>query len=273
VIDITPWPRITPIVAALSRAGYLIGFRTIGEARHWAFDATAEHSASRHELDNYRALLAPLGIAGTRIPQARERFRRLSAMRGNDGPPLLAFHPWASGFRSTLREWPEERWAALGCKVIAEGYDVAITGSPADAIRAHRLSSLIGYPGRVHVTAGASLVATARLFSRTHGVVSVNTGAMHLAAALDTPLVALHGPTDPRRWGPLSEKARVIGPGKAEGGAYLNLGFEYPRDPPDCMRMIAVEEVLQGLREILEDNGVCQAGTGTGLRALVDAAD
>jgi ADP-heptose:LPS heptosyltransferase len=81
--------------------------------------------------------------------------------------------------------------------------------------------------------------------------VSVNTGIMHISALLERPTLALHGPTNPRRWGPLGKTAVVIGPGPECGCGYLNLGFEYPRSPPDCMARISVEEVLARLGTML----------------------
>jgi len=73
-------------------------------------------------------------------------------------------------------------------------------------------------------------------------VVSVNTGNMHLAAALNVPVVGLHGPTNPARWGPIGGNAQIVRPSSDEC-CYLNLGWEYPRNPPDCMGAIAVEQV------------------------------
>ena len=86
-------------------------------------------------------------------------------------------------------------------------------------------------------------------------MVAVNTGTMHLAALLGKPLVALHGPTNPDRWGPIYPGARneqntlILGPGFNEGGAYLNLGFEYPENPTYLMDQISVEAVVDALRK------------------------
>ncbi|MBV8526551.1 MAG: glycosyltransferase family 9 protein [Acetobacteraceae bacterium] len=252
LIDIMPWPRMVPIVAALSGNSYLIGFRTPGRFRHWAFDTAIQHSADQHELENYRALLAPLGIRCEKLPRAPEGLRSVSSQLSAAGRPLLTFHPWASGFRSGLREWAVARWAELGRIALANGCDIAITGGPADAARTHQLANLLGASERVSARSGASLLTTAQTLAGSAAVVSVNTGVMHLTAALDRPLIALHGPTNPARWGPLSNNAIVLGPGVAEGGAYLNLGFEYPRNAADCMGKITVEEVWNSVSSILK---------------------
>ncbi len=243
LIDIMAWPRMTALLTALARTRYTIGFSTSRQHRHFAFDSSIRHVAHRHEVDNVRALLAPLGVASGLRPRARSAIA--GAGRSAIAEKAIVLHPWASGFRSFMREWPEDCWAELARSLIADGSPVVITGGPADRSRADSLCARIDRPGRVMVLAGkATLLETAEQLASASAVISVNTGIMHLAASLDCPLVALHGPTDPLRWGPLSDAADVIGPGRSEGGAYLNLGFEYPEDAPDCMSAISVDEVL-----------------------------
>ena len=54
---------------------------------------------------------------------------------------------------------------------------------------------------------------------------SVNTGVMHVAAALEVPTIALNGPTSGRRWGPVGVHTRCVASPLIPDG-YLNLGFE-----------------------------------------------
>ena len=247
-IDIGQWARISSLLTGLSGARFTIGFKTPGQYRHYTFDATVEHSNRRHEIDNFRALLAPLGIAALGVPSLRTDV--LSELPMQETRRTIVFHPWAAGYQSHLREWPEERWAAVGSVLLARGYDIAITGGPADQARAELLASAIGEAG-VRVMAGkASLRETAIMLSGAAGVLSVNTGIMHLAAVVNAPLISLHGPTNPVRWGPLSDNSVVLGPGPEEGGAFLNLGFEYPPSPSDCMGKITVDAVLGAFEKL-----------------------
>jgi heptosyltransferase-3 len=247
LIDSGQWSRTSAILAACSGAGFTIGFRTPNQWRHLAFDAVADHSDQRHEIDNFRNLVAALGIRSNAMPRLR---RDISSFRLAAGTRWIVFHPWPSGYRSALREWPEERWQALAAEMLGQGYGLVITGGPADQVRAERLAAAIGaMDGRVVATAGrASLADTVAILEQAEAVVSVNTGVMHMAAALDKPLVALHGPTNSRRWGPVNGRAIVLGPGPEHGGGYLHLGHEYPSNPPDCMDRITVQEVLDALR-------------------------
>jgi ADP-heptose:LPS heptosyltransferase len=250
LIDIGQWARLSALLAGGSGARFTIGFRTAGQFRHYPFDATVPHSNQLHEIDNFRALLTPLGIQATGVPRLRDDLRAEVQRLGVNNQVIL--HPWASGFKSHLREWPEERWAELAVGLRREGYAVAISGGPSDRSRAQALAARLGSID-VEVLAGRlSLRDTAVALARSAGVVSVNTGIMHLAALVGAPLVGLHGPTNPLRWGPINSNAVVLGPGPEAGGAFLHLGFEYPDRPVDCMGMIAVEEVLSQALDVMQ---------------------
>jgi ADP-heptose:LPS heptosyltransferase len=248
-------------VAALSGARWTIGFETEGQHRHFSYDATVKHSPKAHELENFWALLGPLGLEAQAMPPID-----LSTLAGIDclniKQPYLVLHPWASGNHFQLREWPIASWVALALKLIQSGYGVVITGGPGDRDRGNTLfqeidRGLEGNPSGalLNLAGQTNLLNTAAYVNGAAAVVSVNTGTMHLAALFNKPLVALHGPTNPDRWGPVypgasnGQNTQVLGPGLKEGGAYLSLGFEYPQNPIYLMDQISVEAVVDALRK------------------------
>jgi heptosyltransferase-3 len=250
LIDIGQWARISALISRLTRARFTVGFKTPRQFRHFAFDAVVEHSPSLHEIDNFRGLLRGVGLTGRSLPKFEPA---LLAEIGKPSPhSYVVLHPWASGFRSELREWAEDRWIQLAKLVLEWGYDIVITGGPEDAERAAALIAKVAGGERVTSVAGkTSLRDSAVVLGRSAAVVAVNTGIMHLAALLDVPVIALHGPTNANRWGPVGRSAVVVGPGPEAGGGFLNLGFEYPRSPPDCMAQITVAAVAQPLKSKL----------------------
>lgn len=250
LIDTGQWPRITAILAALSRSKFTLGFKTAGQSRHWAFDQTAQHSPHCHELENFRALLRSIGITAQSLPRFKSNL--FEPNNPPTTPPYVIFHPWASGYRSQYREWATSNWIAIAQPILLRGYGIIITGGPQDLARAELLANAIGKHDRVKILAGhSSLYNTARTLLSASVVVSVNTGIMHIAALLGVPTIALHGPTDPDRWGPIGDNHVVLSPGKDAGCAYLNLGFEYPKIPPDCMSKISPAYVLEHLIKLL----------------------
>jgi heptosyltransferase III len=249
LIDANQWLRFSALYAALSGARFTVGFRTAGQCRHYAYDRTVDHCATEHEVTNYRALLSSIGIPSSAQPSIRIPPDTAAPLIR---PPYVVIHPWAGGSNAARKEWPEENWVRLGQALKQRGLAVVLTGAPGDCakadalIRAARLSGidLISVCGHVH------LAGTAKVLKDAEVVVSVNTGVMHIAAALGVKLVALHGPTNPIRWGPLSAIAVNLVPDPVPPSVptcYLNLGFEFPRDAPDCMRFIQLERVLKAV--------------------------
>ena len=89
------------------------------------------------------------------------------------------------------------------------------------------------------------------ILERARLVVSVDTGIMHLAAAVHAPLVALQGPTSKKRWGPLSDRAVVVRVGE-KCRPCISLGFESNCDNPICMKNITVDMVLDAVDTVLK---------------------
>jgi ADP-heptose:LPS heptosyltransferase len=251
LLDFGPWARLNAILAALSQAKFIAGFRTSSQHRHYSYDLVVDHLGDAHELENYRRLVSELDIACSHRP--RIDIEQILPNRDQTMmDPYLVFHLWPGGTGSKLKQWPVERWVKLAEHFIDSGYRIVFTGGPSqksdndaviDAIRPTRRRF-------VYNRAGLSLTATAALLFSARLVVSVDTGVMHMAAALEIPLVALMGPACSRRWGPISGSASVL-ESSLSGCGYLNLGFEIPRNPPKCMESILFEHVLARCKDAL----------------------
>lgn len=253
MIDIGQWPRWYALLCALSRSRYNIGFATPGQSRHFAYDAVVPHGRDVHEVQNFQRLLEPLVGVQPLPPDRALKPVGPPPARIATHAPYLVVHPWASGFRFPSREWPLERWTALCERACAQGLSVLVSGSAGDRPRAEALVAACprGLPVR-SIAGDVSLVELASVLRGAAAVVAVNTGTMHLAALLDVPLVALHGPTSRRRWGPQGARSIALAPGGRADCEFLNLGFEYPRGPVDCMEHIEVEEVFTALLQVLQ---------------------
>lgn len=114
--------------------------------------------------------------------------------------PFVLASPFA-GWQS--KQWPLECWAELAQLLRQRlGLMLVLNGSPRDA---DALRSVAG--AHVHLSSIAGLIDITR---RASAVVGVDSGPMHLAAALARPGVAIFGPTDPVRNGPYSKTFRVL---------------------------------------------------------------
>ena len=245
LLDLGSWPRINAVLARLSGARYTAGFRTAGQHRHHVYDGVIDHSPTLHEIDNYRRLVGLLGVA----TGARPRLATNGA-GSHDEAPYAILHAWPGGTRRDLKQWPTPRWVELAGLLVRRGLRVELTGGPGDVEPARALARACG-DGATSLAGELSIAELANRLSRASLVVSVDTGVMHMASALDVPLVALHGPTAPSRWGPLSPRGVAVA-SPEPGSGYLNLGFDYPDDPPASMEAISVEAVVEAVVQVLD---------------------
>jgi heptosyltransferase-1 len=152
--------------------------------------------------------------------------------------------------RREANRWPPEKFAELANRLLAGGLRVAVSGGPASRAIGDEIAAQVN--GRLGRADGAfRLLASAALLSRAAAVVTGDTGAMHLAVAVGTRVVALLGPTSPRWTGPYASTAIVVtkhlpcSPCKTAGRCPLKY------DPPKCMDDISVDEVYDAvLRQI-----------------------
>lgn len=240
IVDFGAWRRFDAVLTALSNARAIVGLRTAGQCRHYAFDVVVDHHRD-HEIDNDRRLIATLGIESKKLPSIPVD---PSAPSPRD-TPYVALHLWPGGANYEERSWPVDRWLELARALNARGLDVVLTGGPEDADATQALAAAWSAEGvRAESVAGTTWPETLVWLRHARGVVSVNTGVMHVAAALEVPTIALNGPTSGRRWGPVGVHTRCVASPMIPDG-YLNLGFERNERYRDCMLGITVAMVLE----------------------------
>lgn len=255
VIDLTDGDR-SAILTRVSGAPVRIGFN---EEHRWrgAFYTTivASPAGSVHRLERDFAALRPLGIESKASPlmlqtsaedehQAERLLKEVGVMHedGHIPTPLVLFHP---GARYWFKSWPFERFSELADRLTNEyGCLVLIGGGAQDveivnAICSRAKSLPIALAGRATLLQFAAVLKRCALF------VGNDNGAMHMAAAVGTPVVGLFGPSNPLEWGPRGPKISVI---------YKGLDCRqcfHPtcvRGEENCMRRISVDEVLDACR-------------------------
>lgn len=250
--DTTQWARLGAIVANLSGAGCTVGFDTVGQWRGGGYDVQVAHSNERHEVENFNALAKVIwsDFAGKPGLLLADNLNNLPHHFVSE--PTVYLHMWpAPGRGSEFKKWPEKYWAELADKLLKNGFSVLLTGSCDDAQA--NLSFLRNFfAGRRNIASIAgmySLAELAYLLRESKALISVNTGVMHLGALAGAPTIGLHGATNPLRWGPYGNKCISLLPRKGHF-AYLNLGFEYPRDAVPSMQWLPVDDVWNALKKL-----------------------
>lgn len=139
---------------------------------------------------------------------ARERAAILLGLE-EAGGPVVGIH--ASGGRR-IKQWDPGRFAEVAARLVqSHAARIVLTGSAADRPDVDRLKAALPAGIEVSDLAGdLDLVTLAAVLERLSVFVTGDTGPMHLAAAVGTPIVGIFGPSDPARWGPLAASARIV---------------------------------------------------------------
>ncbi|ORM62508.1 ADP-heptose--LPS heptosyltransferase [Pantoea rodasii] len=125
--------------------------------------------------------------------------------------PVIGFCPGAEF--GPAKRWPHYHYAALAEQLIGKGYQVVLFGSAKDRETGDTIVQTLSESARAHcknLAGDTQLEQAVILIAHCAAVVSNDSGLMHIAAALNRPLVALYGPSSPDFTPPLSHQARVI---------------------------------------------------------------
>ncbi len=165
--------------------------------------------------------------------------------RAGSAKPIVAFCPGAE--YGPAKRWPTEHFGALAKKLIAEGKQVWLFGSPKDAEISREIQQ--GSDEQcVNLIGKTSLDDAVDLMSLASAVVANDSGLMHIAAALGIPQLSLFGSSSPTFTPPLSKRARVI-------SLRLECSPCFKRDCPlghtNCLVQMTPEMIAKELNQLV----------------------
>lgn len=203
---------LVPYLARIPRrTGYL------GELRYGLLNdlRRLDAKAMPRLVDRFAALASepdqpqPAPLSPVLVPDVANRDAATQAMRLRTNRPVAILCPGAE--YGPAKRWPPEHFAGLAARLLADGVDVWLVGSPNDRAAAAAVLQAAGEPGeRIRDLAGRTDLGSAiDLMSLASVVVSNDSGLMHAAAAVGAPVVALFGSSSPVYTPPLSVRARI----------------------------------------------------------------
>lgn len=253
VLDFASWTRINGLISWALNSKYKVGFYRKAMHRHYVYDFCVEHKDTLHEIDNYRNILRGLNLPIMNLKPCIIPQRKFDTAKLVQGK-YVVFHPFPGGASANLRSWTDEKWIELGKRIFLDyGYTVVLSGGREDYSQGQEIiKGLLKSRVPAVSTAGEiSLDELNNVLRHCEVLVTVNTGIMHLGAAVGIPLVALHGATDYKRWGPISEKAIVVQSNESCQPC-ISLGFESKCKNPVCMQNITVDMVWEQVERQLK---------------------
>jgi predicted lipopolysaccharide heptosyltransferase III len=254
VIDLTDGDR-SAFLSWVSGAPIRIGFNDEHRWRgKYYTEVVQSASGVQHRIDRDLEVLKSMGVqAGSKDPQLRltpeetnNADQLLDQLGVQRSQPIVVLQP---GARYWFKAWPPERYAELADQLTSQyGCQVLIGGSNqdidlAEQIRQMAKSQPIIMAGRTTIKQFAAIAKKSALF------VGSDSGAMHIASAVGTPVVALFGPSNPREWGPRGGPVEVL---------YKEIDCRscfHPtcmRGEENCMKLIAVHEVVAAAQRLIQ---------------------
>jgi heptosyltransferase-3 len=213
---------------------------------------------ARHTVESHLDVLRRIGV------RPNEDERRLILVAGEDaetfvdqelerqglsGQPFIHLHPTS---RWLFKCWPEKNMSMLIDTLQAQGHRIVLTAAP----NANEMAMIwrivapldrlvVNLSGKLSLKQLAALAAKAKLF------IGVDSAPMHIAAAMQTPVVALFGPSGEMEWGPWMTHCLVLTSSHSCrpcgldgcGGSKLS----------DCLSAIPVVQVCDAVRNLLAD--------------------
>jgi len=253
----------------LGTKGLKIGFSSVPPTPYLDHSSAYQHH-DVHAIDNGLFLLRdylniPLDpddcLMDFVIPDHIEQGLKglLPGWKGDVGK-YIVIHPSCSGYQF-LRTWVLANYNPVIHFLKAQGYRVFLTGASSDKTFVDQIIKDGGFvKADVEAFVDRSLYEVSFLIKHAAGVISPDTGIMHIARAFNVPTIALFGPSNPLHTGCIGSGAYVQIRNDFKCGPcnyYPEYRLEYKQacidegKPPACMRSISVEQVTDALKKIL----------------------
>ncbi len=254
VIDLFGNPR-TALITRLSGARYRVGFRFRGRA--YAYNILTEPRGAI--VHNTRFNLDALESAGIAIPDRNIYFH----VTPEDDASVGAFLSEAGLHERFLvavntgggwytKRWGLDRYAELADRFIdAYRATIVLTWGPGQLPEVEKVQALMKH--KPFIPPVTTLKQLGALLKRCRCVISNDSGPMHIAAAVGTPVLGIYGPTNPALQGPVGEQHVTV---SKTGLACL--GCNYTKCPigHPCMLELTVDEVMAGVQQLLRKNNL-----------------
>jgi ADP-heptose:LPS heptosyltransferase len=244
------------LLLAASGAAWTAGYRSGGGGA--LLDAALDYETHAHTADNARRLVATVFGGGPpsetgRIlvvpPEAQARATRLLPAMGG---PIVGVH--VSGGRA-IKQWEPDRFADVARQLIAaSNATIVLTGSAGDRLLVDGVKRALPAAAVIDAAGDLDLLTVAAILERVDLLITGDTGPMHLAAAVGTPVVAVFGPSEPARYAPRGPHDRVV-------------RVDLPCSPcnrirlppvrcvghtPDCLASVSADSVFTAAMSVLE---------------------
>lgn len=223
------------------RYGLLTDIRTLDEGK---LSMTVQRYLALGEKPD--ASLPPQHIPFPRLVSNREKGAELRKRFCLDpARPAVAFFPGAE--YGPAKQWPLEYFAQLAARLAGEGKQVWVIGSAKDREAGDHICQAADFT--FNLCGQTSLEEAIDVIAMAEAAVTNDSGLMHVAAALDTPVVAIYGSSSPDKTPPLTDKKSIL---RRELDCAPCFERTCALGHMDCLRGISVDEVWAAVQRALQ---------------------
>ena len=241
------------IILFLAGCKRRIGFaRPVAGRKPWLLTDAVSVDGIKHHVFQYCDLLKPLDIlcldfkmvfplTPAQMAAGAEKF-----LHPADLDDYIVLAPGgAANVKEEMRSrrWPVENFSALAGSLLRAGRRVVLLGSGGDSLIAARI--VAEQPGVLDLTSGTTLAEAAALLHRARLAVCNDSGLMHLAAAVGTPVISIFGPTHPGEKKPLQAGSVALWKGEELACSPCYHDGVFPQcDHLSCLKKITPQEII-----------------------------
>jgi heptosyltransferase II len=257
-VNFEPDIRSNVLVAA-SGAAWTAGWKSGGGGA--LLDVGLDYDTSVHTTENARRLVSTV-FGGSPQPSAApvitipDAVRRAVAarLRLRAAGPLVGIH--VSGGR-LVKQWEPARFAEVARQLVEHrNATIVLTGGPSDRAMVDEVKSALPPDRVVDVAGEVDLLELAALLAQLDLIITGDTGPMHVAAAVGTPVVAVFGPSDPVRYAPSGPADRIV-----RAGLHCSPCNRIRLPPahcvghiPECLSSVTAAQVYEAALSSLDDS-------------------
>jgi lipopolysaccharide heptosyltransferase I len=251
----------TALITWVSGAPVRVGLETAREGAPWSTNCHIPGTSKDVPAHaRYWRIAECLGMGSacqTTVLGISEHERRWAGHAvGSSNGSVVAIHPGAAW---TTKQWPPEKFASLAQRVHhLLGASILLVGAAKEQALADRIERRLrdespDFPVQ-NLVGTTSLKQLAALLARVDSLISNDSGPMHLAAGMGTPVLGIFTCTNPRRSGPLGEQHEFVATSVACAGCYRKVCPRRGRQHLACLEELTVERVWTAFERLVQKN-------------------
>jgi ADP-heptose:LPS heptosyltransferase len=258
-LDFEQFLRITGLLARFSRTRHAIGFETPGQARARLHQARVPYDDQRHMAEVFGDIVRATGasidcLPPLEVPRDPAAAQRTAQQLKGLPRPWMVFHP-GSGDNFPGRRWPAERFIEAGV-LLQQRFPgtLFLTGSKAEQQLLTQIQAGLQQRGVESISLAGQLTLPDLVawMDAVDFLLTNDTGPVHLASAVGTPVVALYGPNTPLLYGPLGDRCKALYHALPCSPCLTNQNAKTSQCRlPACILALSVAEVVQAASELL----------------------